>query len=252
MTWAVAERWSWHGQQGAWLVRNLAGTPMRQGHARKGRMEYEARRPDAAQIVYRRSAPRRRVSTVGQAIQRAADLNVCATFPRGGWGSNAIDAERQRAYYVELGQAIPNRSIERPTAPPADPDRITLAEEGGETLRLEIAPLTVTASPEQKLGIWQWRNEWWHDEATGWKGTWATYETTGSIYVVRVRLMDEWPLLEPSEFLRTLWDALEGKRRPTLRDQEAISARLSTTPIGPVEDLHHTVDAQLRSLVSGE
>src|SRR5437870_4084645 len=72
--WPVAESWAYRGQHGAWLVRALAGVPLKPnaGHTRgPGRSWYEACDGDAVQIVYHATAPHRRPAHIGSAIGHA-------------------------------------------------------------------------------------------------------------------------------------------------------------------------------------
>lgn len=136
------------------------------------------------------------------------------------------------------------------------PDPILLAEEHGSSPRLEIAPLTVSANPKQPITLgWKWRNDWWEDEATGWRGLWA-FDGDGTIMnrirAVRVRIVEDWPLLSATGFYGVLCGATHGHRPATLADEAAFTDELAVAPIAPVEDVRQTLTAQITALVSGQ
>ena len=117
---------------------------------------------------------------------------------------------------------------------------------------LEIAPLTVTANPKQTISLgWTWREDWWHDEATGWSGVWAMNVSaiTGRAEAVRVRIMDDWPLLTSHEFYSVLCAAKYGRRPASVADNERMGVELAAAPIAPAEGIGSTVTAQLAAIM---
>ena len=57
------------------------------------------------------------------------------------------------------------------------------------------------------------------------------------------------PLQTATDFFDVLQAAVEGKRLPTIADDQRMNAKLAAAPIGPVEDLGQTVTAHVRELV---
>lgn len=129
-TWRIVGTWTYRGQRGAYLVRDVAGLPLRAHRDARGRREYAARQPDFAQVVYRRSAPRRRTSHTGNAIRYAAQHHVSRIGAYADWA----DRHARRAYYAEQGVDI--EPSDRTTAPlpappaPRTPDEPTAAQRG--------------------------------------------------------------------------------------------------------------------------
>lgn len=265
-TWRVVQEWTYRGgQRGAWLERTDRPS---------GRNRTPARR---AQVVYRTTAKRSpRTSTTGQALGYAERGLVCSV----GWQlaySNDLDYwtpgglrrqqeadEQARRNYLGLSEAElreRDRAAAKAYATQHKTDRdsgaIRLSEDHGTEAKLEIAPLTVTASPNQKLSakcgvLWHWHEDWWEDPATGWRGVWAMEEWTGHATAVRVRVMDDWPVVDPSRFREALSAAVYGKRLPTMADEQAMRNQLASAPIGPVEDMGSTVSAQVAAIVGDE
>lgn len=88
------------------------------------------------------------------------------------------------------------------------------------------------------------------DPATEWRGVWAYASSTGRRYVVRVRIIGDWPPIDAWEF-RDLLEAANAGRRVALTDHDRMRDELAKAPIGPVGDFDRTVSAQLRGLIGG-
>ena len=128
---------------------------------------------------------------------------------------------------------------------------VQLADDAGSPPTLRIAPLTVTARPGQTVYGWKYR-ESWHDDATGWRGVWAVCEGHTAMWAVRVRVMDDWPMIPPMKFYDALWAAVDGHRLPTMADQDRIRQELAAAPVGPAEGMSATVDAQVEWIVGAD
>jgi hypothetical protein len=129
--------------------------------------------------------------------------------------------------------------------------RLTLVEDVEPDMpNVTIAPLTVTANPKQTALLWKFGGPAWSDAATGWRGLWATltYRSTNRVCAVRLRVVDDWPVLPWDEFDEVLEAAMEGRRLPTLAEDEQVREQLAGAPIGPVEGMRSTVAAQIRAI----
>ncbi len=134
-----------------------------------------------------------------------------------------------------------------------------LAEDAKGSVKVKVAPLTVTANPQQKLAppeamggiLWHWQREPWSDPEIG-SGVWAVRDFTSWLDAVRVRVSEDWPVRDDDEFTKALSEAMRGRRLPNLQDLDRVKSELASAPIGPTEDLATTVTAQLGGLVTAQ